>query len=170
MENVLLLNSSYEPMRVISWQKAICLFFSGKVEVIEESEGEVHTVSVVFKIPAVVRLLSFVKIRQKSPSLSRANILARDEFKCQYCKKELSHKEATLDHVIPRSQGGSTSWDNLVCCCASCNKKKGNQTPKQAQMPLLKKPVKPGWLPILQIKFHGKVPQSWQYFLSDWNS
>lgn len=168
MENVLLLNSSYEPMRVISWQRAICMFFSGKVEVIEESSNEVHSVSLVIKIPAVVRLLSFVKVRQKAPTLSRANILARDQFECQYCAKQLTPKEATLDHVLPRSQGGRTSWDNLVCCCASCNKRKGNQTPKQANMPLKQKPVKPGWLPVLQIRFNGKIPDSWQYFLANW--
>lgn len=166
MQSVLLLNTSFEPLKVISWQRAVSMFFLGKVEVLEEYEQEIRSVSLVIRAPAVVRLLSFVKIGQKAPPLSRSNILARDNFQCQYCARDLNTKEATLDHVVPRSQGGRTSWVNIVCCCSSCNRKKGGRTPVEARMALLKKPIRPDWLPVLNIKFHGKVPLSWYYFLS----
>jgi 5-methylcytosine-specific restriction endonuclease McrA len=91
--------------------------------------------------------------------------LARDEFLCQYCSIELSVREATLDHVVPRSQGGRTNWENVVCCCVPCNRKKGGRTPREARMNLLKKPVKPTWLPVLRIRFNGNVPRSWYSFL-----
>ena len=77
----------------------------------------------------------------------------------------MTTKEATLDHVVPRSQGGKTTWENIVCACGTCNRKKGGRTPKEAQMKLLSKPVKPDWLPVLNVKFHGNVPEPWHIFL-----
>jgi 5-methylcytosine-specific restriction endonuclease McrA len=164
VETVLLLNSSYEPLKVISWQRAVTMFFMGKVEVLDEYEHNIHSVSLVIKAPAVVRLLQFVNIGRRSPPLSRTNILARDNFECQYCGEELSSKEATLDHVTPRSQNGPTTWDNIVCCCVECNRKKGGRTPKQAKMRLRKQPIKPEWLPVLQMRLNGSVPISWKLF------
>lgn len=166
MQSVLLLNTSFEPLKVISWQRAITLFFTGKVEVIEEYDHSIRSVSLIIKAPAVVRLLRFVRIGRRSPPLCRGNILARDNFQCQYCAKELTAKDATLDHVLPRSQGGITSWNNVVCSCMPCNRRKGGRTPFEARMALLKKPVKPDWLPVLNIRFHGKIPISWRIFLS----
>jgi len=165
MTSVLLLSASYEPLRVISWQNAVGLFFLGKVEIIEEYEHQIRSVSLAIKAPAVVRLLRFFRAGRRTPPLSRTNVLARDAFRCQYCDIELTSKEATLDHVIPRSQGGKTTWDNIVCACATCNRKKGGRTPKEAHMKLLSKPTKPDWLPVLNIKLHGKVPPSWHMFL-----
>jgi 5-methylcytosine-specific restriction endonuclease McrA len=165
MTSVLLLSASYEPLRVISWQNAVGLFFLGKVEIIEEYEHQIRSVSLAIKAPAVVRLLRFFRAGRRTPPLSRTNVLARDAFRCQYCDIELTSKEATLDHVIPRSQGGKTKWDNIVCACATCNRKKGGRTPKEAHMKLLSKPTKPDWLPVLNIKLHGKVPPSWHMFL-----
>jgi len=168
MESVLLLNSSFEPLRVISWQKAVTMCFSGKVEVIEEyHDQEIRSISLVIKAPAVVRLLRYVRLGKRTPPLCRANVLARDDFKCQYCRKELMAKEATLDHVVPRMQGGKTSWDNIVCACSGCNRKKGGRTPAEAKMTLFKKPVKPNWLPVLNFRLHGGVPQPWHLFLND---
>ena len=165
MESVLLLNTSFEPLRIISWQRAVCLFFLGKVEIIEEYDHDIHSVPLVIKAPAVVRLLEFVSIGRKSPPLNRANILARDLFECQYCGCNLNSKEATLDHVIPRSHGGKTCWENIVCSCSICNRKKGGRTPREARMTLKRTPSKPGWLPVLSIKFRGNVPLSWHAFL-----
>lgn len=136
----------------------------GKVEVLDEYEHNIHSVSLVIKAPAVVRLLQFVNIGRRSPPLSRTNVLARDNFECQYCGDELSSKEATLDHVTPRSQNGPTTWDNIVCCCVECNRKKGGRTPKQAKMRLRKQPIKPEWLPVLQMRLNGSVPISWKLF------
>lgn len=165
ISSVLLLNASYEPLKIISWQRAVTLFFLGKVEVIDEYEQDIHSVSLVIKAPAVVRLLRFVRFGRKAPPLCRANILARDNFECQYCEKKLSSKEATLDHVIPRSQGGKNSWENIVCCCPACNRKKGGRTPEQAHMKLLSKPLKPDWLPVINLRFNGNIPFSWQAFM-----
>ena len=165
MQSVLLLNTSFEPLKVISWQRAVSMFFSGKIEVIEEYDQNIRSVSLIIKAPAVVRLLRYVKSGKKSPPLCRANIMARDNFQCQYCAKDLVSRDVTMDHVIPRSQGGKTSWENIVCCCAACNRKKGGRTPVEARMLLLKKPIKPDWLPVLNIKFHGKIPLSWKNFL-----
>jgi 5-methylcytosine-specific restriction endonuclease McrA len=165
MSSVLLLSSTYEPLRVISWQNAVCMFFLGKVEIVEEYDHHIRSVSVAIKAPAVVRLLRFFRAGRRSPPLSRANVLARDGFRCQYCNHELNTKEATLDHVVPRSQGGKTTWENIVCACAGCNRKKGGRTPKEAHMKLLSKPIKPDWLPVLNIKLHGKVPSAWHMFL-----
>lgn len=166
MQSVLLLNSSFEPLKIISWQRAVSMFFSGKVEVVNEYDHQIRSVSMVIKAPAVVRLLRFVKIGRKTPPLCRTNVLARDGLQCQYCAKHLSAREATLDHLLPRSQGGKTLWDNVVCCCATCNRKKGGRTPAEAKMTLMRKPVRPDWLPVLTIRLHGKVPTSWQIFLS----
>lgn len=141
------------------------MFFLGKVEVIEEYEHDIRSVSIAIKAPAVVRLLKFVRIGRKTPPLCRTNILARDNFQCQYCTKVLTSKEATLDHVVPRSQGGRTTWENVVCCCTACNRKKGGRTPSEARMPLQKRPVRPDWLPVLSFKLHGKVPSAWHIFL-----
>ena len=167
MSSVLLLNSSYEPVRVISWQRAICMFFMGKVEVVEEYDHDIRSVSLVIKAPAVVRLLTYAKIGRRTPPLSRTNILARDGFECQYCGKSLNSREATLDHVVPRSQGGGTNWTNLVTACAGCNRKKGGHTPAQAGMKLRHEPLKPGWLPVLQIGMRGNVPEPWKSWILD---
>lgn len=136
------------------------------MEVVEEYDHHIHSVSLVLKAPAVVRLLQYVKIGRRSPPLCRTNVLARDQFRCQYCAKDLTAREATLDHVVPRSQGGKTCWDNVVCCCPPCNRRKGGRTPREARMVLLSTPVKPDWLPVLSIRLHGKIPTSWQHFLA----
>lgn len=141
------------------------MFFMGKVEVIEEYDHDIRSVSLIIKAPAVVRLLKFVRLGKKSPPLCRSNVLARDNFQCQYCERVLSSKEATLDHVHPRSQGGKTCWENIVCCCSGCNRKKGGRTPEQARMHLKRRPEKPTWLPVLNIRFHGKIPEPWHTFL-----
>ncbi len=168
--SVLLLNASYEPLKVISWQRAVTMIFMGKIEVVEEYDHHIRSVSLVIRAPAVVRLLRFIQIGRKTPPLCRSNVLARDNFQCQYCTKSLSSKEATLDHVVPRSQGGKTTWLNVVCCCPPCNRKKGGRTTVEAKMLLLKKPIKPDWLPVLTVRLNGNLPSSWQSFLNSYCS
>lgn len=165
MESVLLLNASFEPMRIISWKKAVCMFFSGKVEVIEEYDAQIRSVSVIIAAPSVVRLLEYVQIGKKLPALTRANILARDRFRCQYCDKQLNAQTATIDHIIPRSLDGKSTWKNLVCCCSRCNRQKGCLSLKKVNMKLLKKPIKPNWLPIVNVRFKNNVPTTWIAFL-----
>ena len=169
MEKTLLLNITYEPLRVITWQKAITLLTLGKVEVIEEYDREVHSVSFAIKLPAVVRLLRWVKWREKPVKFSRRNIYVRDHGKCQYCGKALSHQEITYDHVIPKSQGGKTSWENVVTCCLKCNGKKGGRTPQQAGMALLNVPKRPKWNMTVRLTIGIKqTPESWRDYLY-WN-
>ena len=165
VQTVLLLNASFEPLKVITWQRAVTMFFLGKVEIIEEYEHDIRSVSVVIKAPAVVRLLRYTRIGRKSPPLCRTNVLARDNFQCQYCLKELTPRDATLDHVKPRSQGGLTTWENIVCSCGTCNRKKGGRTPREARMILHQKPFRPDWLPVLHIRLQGKIPDPWRMFL-----
>jgi 5-methylcytosine-specific restriction endonuclease McrA len=169
MEQVLLLNITYEPLKVINWKRAITLLLLGKVEVLEEYGREVHSVSFTVKLPSVVRLLRLVK-RPKSPvKFSRQNIYARDKYRCQYCGKRFPNEEFTYDHVIPKSRGGKTEWENIVTCCVFCNRKKGGRTPNEARMKLIRKPSRPKWLPALKITIGvNEVPKSWRDYLY-WN-
>jgi len=164
-----LLNITYEPLKIIDWKKALNLLFLGKVEVLEEYDKEIHSVSFTIKLPAVVRLLKMIKWRKKPVKFSRQNIYIRDNYSCQYCGRKLSPEELTYDHVIPKSKGGKTEWENIVTCCPECNRKKGGRTPTEAGMKLLKKPTRPKWLPAIRIKIGYKnIPQSWRDYLY-WN-
>lgn len=171
MEQTLLLNASFEPLKIISWQKAITLFYKGRVEIVEEHAKEVRSVSFAFKLPSVVRLLRFVKIRrhQESVPFTRANIYARDDHQCQYCGGHFSTPDLTFDHVVPQAQGGGKSWENIVCCCIDCNRRKDAQTPEQAGMPLLRAPRKPGRTLLLRVSVGMRsMPISWRDYLY-WN-
>lgn len=165
MQSALLLNASYEPLRVIPWQRAISLWFSQKVEVVHEYEHDIRSVSLIIKAPAVVRLLSYVKPKKRRPPLCRYSVLIRDDYTCQYCSKSLTLKTSTLDHVIPSSKQGETSWTNLVACCHKCNVRKGSLSVKEANMRLLRKPTEPNWLPLWRFKIGTDIPKAWQIFL-----
>jgi 5-methylcytosine-specific restriction endonuclease McrA len=169
MEQVLLLNISYEPLKVINWKKAITMICLGKVEVIEAYTKEVHSVTFSIKLPAVVRLLNMVKRNNNPVKFSRQNIYARDLNKCQYCGEHLSNECLTYDHVLPKSRGGKTEWENIVTCCIKCNRKKGGRTPKEASMRLIRKPTRPTWVPAVRITIGFKeVPESWRDYVY-WN-
>jgi 5-methylcytosine-specific restriction endonuclease McrA len=163
----LLLNASFEPLTVISWQRAITLLFMGKVEVIEEyQEHNIHSVSMQMAMPAVVRLLRYVKRRYFGLRFSRQNIYARDAFHCQYCSEYYTEDELTFDHVMPRSRGGKTCWENIVTCCVDCNRKKGNRTPDEAGMRLLNRPQKPANHLQVSAQLHrSRPPQHWLTYL-----
>jgi 5-methylcytosine-specific restriction endonuclease McrA len=120
------------------------LLFAGKVEVVKESDRVVRTVSRAFRIPSVIRLIKFIRqIYRREVPFSRKNILIRDEYVCQYCGREFTASDLTVDHVIPKVQGGANEWTNVVACCRGCNMKKGGQTPRQAGMLLVRKAFKP---------------------------
>jgi 5-methylcytosine-specific restriction endonuclease McrA len=166
MENALLLNASYEPLRLVSWRKAITLVTLGKVEVIEEYDREVHSVSFTIRLPSVIRLIRFVRKKKMPVKFSRQNIYARDNYRCQYCNRKLSGNELTYDHILPRSMGGKTDWTNIVTCCIECNRRKGGRTPEQAGLRLVRPPEKPTWLPILRITINLRdAPESWLDYL-----
>ncbi|HMO17437.1 MAG TPA: HNH endonuclease [Oligoflexia bacterium] len=164
MATTLLLNSSYEPLKVISWERAVTLLFLGKVEVIENYEKNIRSVSIVMRVPSVVRLLRYVKLGTRTPPLNKVNLLTRDDFSCQYCRRKLKRSDATIDHVVPRSQGGPTTWENVVVACPPCNRKKGGRTPLQAKMELKNKPLAPEWLPVVNLNIHPDLPRTWRFF------
>jgi 5-methylcytosine-specific restriction endonuclease McrA len=166
MRSTLLLSQAYEPVAAISWQRAVTLLTLGKVEVIEEYENkELRARTWVIKMPAVVRLVRAFRRKKKKVKFSRTNILARDQWKCQYCGTHLSTEEVTYDHVVPRSRGGKTAWENIVSCCAECNAKKANKTPAEAGLKLRKKPYRPSWVPAFVVTQRGSVPEQWHSYL-----
>jgi 5-methylcytosine-specific restriction endonuclease McrA len=166
----LLLNSTYVPLKVISWQRAVTLMWLGKVEVVRTYEKDVRSVTFKIRMPAVVRLLRFVRRKQPQVSFSRRNLFARDNHSCQYCGQKRETTELTYDHVIPRSQGGRTDWTNIVTCCVECNRKKGGRTPDQAGMRLKRAPKRPDHLPgMITITISlNSAPDAWRDFLY-WN-
>jgi len=166
MERALLLNATYEPLRVVSWRKAVIMLTLGKVEVVETYDRVIHGVSFSIKLPSVIRLFRFVKKRSFSIKFSRQNIYLRDKGMCQYCGKYYRRDLVTYDHVVPRSKGGLTDWTNIVTCCRSCNRKKGGSTPKEAGMRLIRPPQPPPWPPILTIVIgFQETPVSWRPYL-----
>ena len=171
MERTLLLNSTFEPLKVISWQRAITLLTQGKVEVIDSYDRSIRGVSITFRLPSILRLLKLVKIRRASREVrfSRANIYQRDKYFCQYCGVKYPAEDLTFDHVIPQVQGGAATWENIVTACLSCNNRKGGRTPREAGMRLIKPPVKPRWMPVVTLTLGIKnAPLSWRDYLY-WN-
>jgi 5-methylcytosine-specific restriction endonuclease McrA len=165
-EQVLLLNASFEPLNVINWRRAVKLVFMEKVEVVEESERVIRSISSSMRIPSVVRLVQFVRFRRREARFSRRNVYARDHYKCQYCGSRFSSEELTCDHVVPRSQGGRAEWSNIVTCCVACNRRKGGRTPEQAGLHLLKAPARPTWLWGFHTRIGGGAPPpGWQSYL-----
>lgn len=152
LEAVIVVNSGYEFLGLVSWQRAMSMVFTGKVEVVKESDRIIQTVTRTFRVPAVIRLLKFIRrIYRREVPFSRKNVLVRDEYTCQYCGGEHTSGDLTIDHIIPKVQGGSNEWTNVVTCCRSCNMKKGGRTPRQAGMQLIRKPFKPTIMEFLNL-------------------
>lgn len=161
-KKVLILNQDYRALTVCSVQKAFILVYLKKAEmVLESSEGQLRTVSEFYPMPSIIRLFRYVNLPYKGVMLSRQNIFKRDEGKCQYCG---STKDLTLDHVLPRSKGGRSTWDNLVSACKPCNSRKGDLTPEEAKMPLSRPPFKPSFIMFLR-DFSGKAQEEWKPYL-----
>lgn len=160
--HVLVLNQNYEPLSICSARRAIVLLFLEKVHAVEKYEHSFHSVSMEIKCPSVIRLHSYVRKPFKEVVLSRKNIIKRDSNTCQYCGRNT--RPMTVDHIKPKSDKGKDSWSNLICACVACNTKKGNRTPEQAGMKLLKQPRKPSHLFFLQTAFGNPHP-SWKPYL-----
>jgi 5-methylcytosine-specific restriction endonuclease McrA len=131
----------------------------------------IRTVRFDLAVPRIIRVLRFSKVPRPDVKFNRRNIYARDSSTCQYCGKRYSSSELSLDHVIPRAQGGPTTWDNVVCCCLICNVRKGGKTPAQAHMTLVRQPAKPRRSPSITIKLSEDRYASWKQFLDAayWN-
>lgn len=138
MSKVLVLNASYEPLNICTWRRAVVLLLKGKAERIEHNSKILYSD---FPLPTVIRLRHYIRIPYKEISLSRRNILHRDNYICQYCG--VKRHDLTIDHIMPRSRGGIDSWDNVVAACLKCNVKKGDRTPREAGMALMSSPRRP---------------------------
>ena len=137
---VLVLNATYEPINVTAVRRAVVLVLKGVATTEEENGSFVHSTRLAIRVPSVIRLTEFRRIPFQTRALSRKNILLRDRYTCQFCGKISPAADLTLDHVIPRSRGGHTDWDNLVACCHSCNNLKGDRLPEEAGIRLLRSP------------------------------
>lgn len=161
----LLLTPWMSPHKVISWETAITLIYLQKAEVLEEYDEEIRSPSITMKVPAVIRLNKPLDGVKRGVKFSRINVFTRDGFRCQYCGNRKQMKELNYDHVVPRVKGGKTNWENIVACCYDCNDKKGQKTPEQAGMRLLRKPFKPKSLPhsFLQVD-RMTIPDAWSAY------
>lgn len=137
---VLVLNASYEPINICAARRALVLVLKGVASAEEVSLHAIHSARASTRLPSVIRLLEYRRIPHQTRALSRKNILMRDRYTCQYCHRVMPSGELTLDHVIPRSRAGESSWENLVACCHPCNNRKGNRTPEEAGMKLSRAP------------------------------
>ncbi len=137
---VLVLNASYEPINVCAARRAIVLVLKGIASAEERTAHQVSSARLRMPLPSVIRLLEYRRIPHQTRSLSRKNIMLRDRYTCQYCGHTFPASELTMDHVIPRSRGGTSAWENLVTCCIPCNNLKGNRTPEEAGMKLQRMP------------------------------
>ncbi len=147
----ILLNGDYTFLCLVDWKKAMRLVFADKVKVLKYSDRIIQGVEKVFRAPAVLVLIKVVRsvYRGRVP-FSKKNVLVRDRFTCAYCGK--GGKPLTLDHVIPRSRGGKTDWENCVACCRGCNINKGAKTPREARMHLIKRPFHPTIAEFIRIR------------------
>lgn len=159
----LLLTPWMSPHKIISWERAIVLFVLGKVDVVEAYDTETRSRTLALPTPSVVRMKKGGPRQKQVVRFSRVNVYTRDGFRCQYCGDKKSARELNYDHVVPRSKGGKTTWENIVTSCYPCNDKKGGHTPEEAGMKLLKRPIVPKSLPVSpSFRVTAKdVPDTW---------
>jgi 5-methylcytosine-specific restriction endonuclease McrA len=189
---VLILNRSYLPIHVTSVRRAFTLLYQGIAKAVNEQyqtfdfeswsdlsvtvhDESVGMVNRVIRVPRVILLVSYDHMPKRQVRFSRYNIYARDKCTCQYCGHRRPRHELNLDHVIPRTQGGTSTWENVVCSCQDCNRLKGGCTPQQAGMTLARRPVRPQWTPFMQETFSLSRYKEWLPFLntvdaSYWNT
>ncbi len=190
--SVLVLNKMYMAVHVISVRRAFGLLCKDLAEVVAQEDGTyatydfatwaelsayrakhfrqedddwVRTPTAEIQAPRVIRLVGYDKVPRQTVKFNRRNLFARDGNQCQYCGKKFVLSELSLDHITPRSQGGLTTWDNIVCSCVDCNVRKGGRTPRQANMTLIRKPEKPKRSPVLNLKLSQRKYRSWQSFI-----
>lgn len=155
--------SKWQNLDFAEWKELSAL----KAEFEPDEFDWIHTVRFQIAVPRIIRLLGYEKLPRQDVKFNRRNIYARDSNRCQYCGKKFSTQELSLDHVIPKSQGGRATWENIVCCCVKCNVKKGGRTPEQAKMHLITKPHKPKRSPVINIRLADQRYASWKQFLDN---
>jgi 5-methylcytosine-specific restriction endonuclease McrA len=143
-QRVLVLNASYEPLQLISIRRAVVLLLQDKAELVEAAEQRLRARGISFEVPIVIRLMRYIKIpRRLRLPCSRRGVIARDRETCQYCGIQPGRGSLTVDHILPRSKGGPTTWENVVAACRDCNHRKGGRTPEEAGMELMTVPRQP---------------------------
>ena len=163
----LLLDSGCRPVGTLSWQRAIVLDWQDRVDVLDYYDQEVRTAHDAFPLPAVARVRQYLKYLSWRMPFSRRALFLRDGYTCQYCGDQPAQRLLTLDHVLPSSRGGDTSWTNIVAACSPCNRRKADRTPREAGMPLLRAPIQPKSLPRRRgVVGSGKVPAQWEEWLA----
>ncbi|MHB1001531.1 MAG: HNH endonuclease [Armatimonadota bacterium] len=162
---VLVLNNDYEPLNVCNLRRAIILIYLGKAEILHSNPHMIEALNSSIDAPSVVKLRHHVKRPLPELKLSRRSIFARDNYTCQYCGHQA--RELTLDHVMPKRHGGKSTWENLVCCCKKCNSKKGDKTPDQFTMKLMKEPRRPRFVPFISLTkyLEGARNEMWRDYL-----
>jgi 5-methylcytosine-specific restriction endonuclease McrA len=189
--SVLVLNRVYVAIHVIGVRRAFALLCRELAEVIHLEDGRfsnydfdawrelselkvdskqptedwIRSVNFEIQVPRVIRLLTYDRLPKQHLHLNRRNVLARDGHQCQYCGKHLPIHQLSLDHIIPRSRGGMTTWENVVCACLTCNVRKGGRTPHEAKMKLVRRPTKPQRNPMLALKLNNPKYESWRTWL-----
>jgi 5-methylcytosine-specific restriction endonuclease McrA len=160
---VLVLNATYEPINVCTVRRAVVLLLKEKAEPLEIGEWELHSATSSIARPVVIRLVSYVRIPRDTHrrKITRRAVFARDDWTCQYCG---SRSNLTVDHVVPRSKGGSSTWENIVASCAPCNRRKGNASPRQAGMRLARQPRTPSPHVFIQVA-SPTIPAAWAQYL-----
>ena len=161
---MLVLNATYEPINVCTVRRAVVLLLKEKAEVIEHAGWELHSASRTIDRPVVIRLVTYVRIPRDTHrrKITRRAVFARDDWTCQYCG---SRSNLTVDHVVPRSKGGASSWENIVASCAPCNRRKGDALPRQAGMRLLRQPRTPSPHVFIQVA-SPTIPTVWLQYLA----
>ena len=194
--SVLVLNKFYAAVHIVNVKRAFALLFKESAEVVSIDNGQynsydfsswvdvsafkaefelpdedqyesIRTFSLEIRVPKIIRLVVYDKLPKTRVKFNRKNIFARDKNVCQYCGKRFPTSELSLDHVVPRTQGGISAWKNIVCACTDCNKHKGGRRPVEAGMKLIRKPVQPKHCPIIQLKLGSNKYQSWRQFLDN---
>lgn len=165
-EPVLILNVNYEPLHVCNTKRALALVFSGKAEIVLNGRGTIRSASDEFDLPSIIKLQYMVQRPRPRVSLSKREILRRDNHTCQYCGRRSHH--LTIDHVVPRHMGGDHSWTNLVAACSNCNRRKGGRTPEQAGMTLRHEPYEPSASAQYRFGRHLDDHDEWEPFITGW--
>ncbi|MFW6161938.1 MAG: HNH endonuclease [Planctomycetota bacterium] len=193
--SVLVLNKLYMPVQIVRARRAFKLLCREAAEVIaiEEDRFEAHdfdswcelsalraefadrndphdyvrTVNLDIRVPRIIRLLVYDRLPRRAVKFNRRNLYARDENRCQYCGKRFHTSELTLDHIVPRSRGGKSTWTNLVCCCVACNTRKGGRLPVEASMALIRRPFKPRRSPVIRLTIRDERYKSWRHFVDE---
>lgn len=162
----LVLDAAYRPMHAVRWQRAMVLDLLDRVDVLEYYDEVVRTQEDTFPLPAVIRQRGYVRRGRRLVALTRRNLLCRDDFTCQYCGARPPLRELTMDHVLPSSRGGATTWENLVTACATCNRRKGNRTPEEANLRAVR-PTRPGVLSLGKdgLFRHQETPPEWSAYV-----